>query len=54
MFAWGENNFIIGRSGEYEITLDEAIITPLTLASFATEAERGTVYNQRGYLILTL
>lgn len=53
-FIWGENNFIIGRSGEYEITLDEAIITPLTLTSFATEAERGTIYNQRGYLILTL
>lgn len=53
-FTWGENNFIIGRSGEYEITLDEAIITPLTLTSFATEAERGTIYNQRGYLILTL
>lgn len=53
-FIWGENNFIIGRSGEYEISLDEAIITPLTLSSFATEAERGTVYNQRGYLILTL
>ena len=53
-FTWGENNFIIGRSGEYEIALDEAVITPLTLASFATEAERGTVYNQRGYLILTL
>ncbi len=53
-FNWGENNFMIGRSGEYEIALDEATITPLTLSSFASSAESGSVYNQKGYLILTL
>lgn len=53
-FNWGENNFVIGRSGEYEISLDEAIITPLTLSSFSTSAETGSVYNQKGYLVLTL
>lgn len=53
-FRWGEYNFVIGHSGKYEIELDEAIITPLRLESFAYTAEQGSFDNQRGYVILTL
>ena len=53
-FRWGEYNFVIGHSGKYEIELDEAIITPLRLESFAYTAEKGSFDNQRGYVILTL
>lgn len=52
-FEWGEYNFTISRTGEYEIELDTAITTPLNLITISSTAQWDGK-SQQGYVILTL